>query len=184
VTSRYIPQLSFSFYRHRAIRADFSGGQITSDAACCLCGPLISGMGSLAICLSGFVIFAKMSGSSFRVVAVSPAPLPDHRWLRGRQRRGSLTSRSGVSNSCRSTTGCASRITTNSQPLGELALASRSPPSAGCSTRLVCEDLRRTGSANEGEILLDVDSTDDPTTDSSSSVSSTVVMTSTCITPC
>jgi hypothetical protein len=32
VTSRYIPQLSFSFYRHRTIRADFSGGQITSDA--------------------------------------------------------------------------------------------------------------------------------------------------------
>ncbi len=32
MTSRYIPQLSFSFYRHRAIRADFSGGQITSDA--------------------------------------------------------------------------------------------------------------------------------------------------------
>ena len=27
-----IPQLSFSFYRHRSIRADFSGGQITSDA--------------------------------------------------------------------------------------------------------------------------------------------------------
>ena len=32
MTSRYIPQLSFSFYRHRPIRADFSGGQITSDA--------------------------------------------------------------------------------------------------------------------------------------------------------
>ena len=32
MTSRYIPQLSFSFYQHRAIRADFSGGQITSDA--------------------------------------------------------------------------------------------------------------------------------------------------------
>ena len=32
MTSRYIPQLSFSFYRHRSIRADFSGGQITSDA--------------------------------------------------------------------------------------------------------------------------------------------------------
>jgi peptidoglycan/xylan/chitin deacetylase (PgdA/CDA1 family) len=29
VTSRYIPQLLFSFYRHRTIRADFSGGQIT-----------------------------------------------------------------------------------------------------------------------------------------------------------
>ena len=27
-----LPQLSFSFYRHQAIRADFSGGQITSDA--------------------------------------------------------------------------------------------------------------------------------------------------------
>jgi hypothetical protein len=32
LTPCYIPQLSFSFYRHRAIRADFSGGQITSDA--------------------------------------------------------------------------------------------------------------------------------------------------------
>jgi hypothetical protein len=32
VTSCCIPQLSFSFYRHRAIRADFSGGQISSDA--------------------------------------------------------------------------------------------------------------------------------------------------------
>jgi len=27
-----IPQLTFSFYRHQPIRADFSGGQITSDA--------------------------------------------------------------------------------------------------------------------------------------------------------
>jgi hypothetical protein len=27
-----IPQLSFSFYRHQPVRADFSGGQITSDA--------------------------------------------------------------------------------------------------------------------------------------------------------
>ena len=32
MTSCCIPQLSFSFYRHRTIRADFSGGQITSDA--------------------------------------------------------------------------------------------------------------------------------------------------------
>src|SRR5499425_2145241 len=32
MTSCYIPQLSFSFYRHRTIHADFSGGQITSDA--------------------------------------------------------------------------------------------------------------------------------------------------------
>jgi hypothetical protein len=32
VTFRCIPQLSFSFYRHRPIRADFSGGQISSDA--------------------------------------------------------------------------------------------------------------------------------------------------------
>ena len=27
-----LPQLSFSFYRHQPLRADFSGGQITSDA--------------------------------------------------------------------------------------------------------------------------------------------------------
>jgi hypothetical protein len=27
-----LPQLSFPFYRHQPIRADFSGGQITSDA--------------------------------------------------------------------------------------------------------------------------------------------------------
>jgi len=32
MTSCCIPQLSFSFYRHRVIRTDFSGGQITSDA--------------------------------------------------------------------------------------------------------------------------------------------------------
>src|SRR6201997_1051421 len=32
MTPCYIPQLPFSFYRHRAVRADFSGGQITSDA--------------------------------------------------------------------------------------------------------------------------------------------------------
>ena len=32
MTSCCIPQLSFSFYRHQPIRADFSGGQITSDA--------------------------------------------------------------------------------------------------------------------------------------------------------
>jgi hypothetical protein len=27
-----LPQLNFSFYRHQPIRADFCGGQITSDA--------------------------------------------------------------------------------------------------------------------------------------------------------
>jgi len=27
-----LPQLSFSFYRHQPVLADFSGGQITSDA--------------------------------------------------------------------------------------------------------------------------------------------------------
>jgi Transposase DDE domain group 1 len=32
MTSCCIPQLSFSFYRHQPIRADFSGGQISSDA--------------------------------------------------------------------------------------------------------------------------------------------------------
>jgi hypothetical protein len=32
LTQSVLPQLSFSFYRHQPIRADFSGGQITSDA--------------------------------------------------------------------------------------------------------------------------------------------------------
>ena len=32
MTSCCIPQLSFSFYRHQPTRADFSGGQISSDA--------------------------------------------------------------------------------------------------------------------------------------------------------
>jgi hypothetical protein len=32
MTSCCIPQLSFSFYRHQPVRVDFSGGQITSDA--------------------------------------------------------------------------------------------------------------------------------------------------------
>ena len=32
MTSCCIPQLCFSFYRHRPVRADFSGGQISSDA--------------------------------------------------------------------------------------------------------------------------------------------------------
>jgi len=32
MTSCCIPQLSFSFFRHRSVRADFSGGQISSDA--------------------------------------------------------------------------------------------------------------------------------------------------------
>jgi hypothetical protein len=32
MTSCCIPQPPFSFYQHQAIRADFSGGQITSDA--------------------------------------------------------------------------------------------------------------------------------------------------------
>ncbi len=27
-----LPQVTFSFYRHQPVRADFSGGQITSDA--------------------------------------------------------------------------------------------------------------------------------------------------------
>jgi hypothetical protein len=27
-----LPQLTFSFHRHQSIQADFSGGQITSDA--------------------------------------------------------------------------------------------------------------------------------------------------------
>jgi hypothetical protein len=38
----------FSFYRNQAIRADFSGGQITSDAGLLPLRALISGMASIA----------------------------------------------------------------------------------------------------------------------------------------
>ena len=55
-----IPQLSFSFYRHRSIRADFSGGQITSDAGRCLCGLLISGMDLLAAWQRASVMIATI----------------------------------------------------------------------------------------------------------------------------
>jgi hypothetical protein len=34
--------LTFSFYRHQPIRADFSGGQITGDAGLLPCAPSIS----------------------------------------------------------------------------------------------------------------------------------------------
>ena len=60
---------------------------------------------------------------SLGVVVVAPAPVPDHRWLRRRQRRRPLTSRSGFSDSCRSTAGRTSRITAHTKPMGELALA-------------------------------------------------------------
>ena len=62
MTSRYIPQLSFFFCRHRAIELISLVARSPVMPACYLCGPLISGMGSLAICLSGFMILAKMSG--------------------------------------------------------------------------------------------------------------------------
>jgi hypothetical protein len=55
-----IPQLSFSFYRHRSIRADFSGGQITVMLVCCRCEPLISGMDSLAAWQSASVMIATI----------------------------------------------------------------------------------------------------------------------------
>ena len=61
MTSSYIPQLSFSFYRHRLIRADFSGGQITSDAGLLPLRALISGMGLLAVWQNPSVILAKRS---------------------------------------------------------------------------------------------------------------------------
>ena len=55
-----IPQLSFSFYRHRSIRADFSGGRITSDAGLLPLRALISGMDSLAAWQSASVMIAMM----------------------------------------------------------------------------------------------------------------------------
>ena len=61
MTSRYIPQLSFSFYRHQAIRADFSGGQITSDAGLLPLRAFDQRHGLTRDLSSGFMILAKMS---------------------------------------------------------------------------------------------------------------------------
>jgi hypothetical protein len=37
-----LPQLTFTFYRHQPIPADFSGGQITVMPGCCRCERSIS----------------------------------------------------------------------------------------------------------------------------------------------
>jgi len=144
VTSRYIPQLSFSFYRHQSIRADFSGGQITSDADLLPLRAFDQRHGLTRDLSSGFVTFAKRSvfvilycrcfaSASTRSSLATRMPttriayvtiqrfrfLPINHWLRLSDHNQLL------------------------EPLGEL-VASRSLPSAGCSARLVCEDLWKT----------------------------------------
>ena len=142
-----IPQLSFSFYRHRAIRADFSGGQITSDAGLL---PLrafdqrYSLTRGLAECVGDDRDDSRVSHPGLSLLRQRLYQI-----IAGYEDANDadrLTSRSGVSNSCRSTARRTSRITAHSQPLGELTLASRPPQAARCSARLVCETLRRTGS--------------------------------------
>ena len=81
MTSRYIPQLSFSFYRHRAIRADFSGGQITSDAGLLPLRAFDQRHGltrGLAECVCDDRDDSRVS-HSWGCRCSRPAPLPDHR---------------------------------------------------------------------------------------------------------
>src|SRR5258708_8040236 len=136
-----IPQLSFSFYRHRCIRADFSGGQITSDAG-----------------LLPLRAFDQRHGLTRDL----------SKWLRDLREEERV--RHSVLSLFRQRlyqiiagyedTNDADRLRHDpvfqilaDQPLGEpwdhnqlsaageLALALRPAQAAGCSTRLVCEDL-------------------------------------------
>jgi len=121
VTSRYIPQLSFSFYRHRSIRVDFSGGQITSDAG-----------------LLPLRAFDHRHGLPRGLVQRVCDPRNETPTM------PTGYARSGFSDSGRSTAGGTARITTNPQPMGELPFPSRAPQAAGCFTRLVYKNLRGT----------------------------------------
>ncbi len=161
MTSRYIPQLSFSFYRHRSIRADFSGGQITSDAGLL---PLraFDHRHGLTRGLAQRVCDPREEErvQIFRATVVSSTPLPDHRGLRGRQRRRSAMS-TILGFSDRRPTG---QRSDHNQPsaAGRTPLTSRAAQAAGCFTRLVRRSAGNK-SGTGGEILLDVDSYDDPT---------------------
>ena len=141
-----IPQLSFSFYRHRAIRADFSGGQITSDAGLLPLRAFDQRHGltrDLAECVCDDRDDARVSHPGLSLL---------------RQRLYQIIAGYEDANDAdRLRHDPAFQILAD-QPLGilsdhsqlsaggELALAARSPQAAGCFARLVCADLRRTGS--------------------------------------
>ena len=142
MTSRYIPQLSFSFYRHRTIRADFSGGQITSDAG-----------------LLPLRAFDHRHGLTRGLAQRVCDPREEERVRHSalslfRQHLYQIIAGyEDVNDADRLRHDPAFQILADQplgeplgsqptpQPLGELARTSRAPQAARCFTRLVCKDL-------------------------------------------
>ena len=118
-----LPQLSFSFYRHRPLRADFSGGQISSDAGLLPLRAFDQRHGltrDLAKCLTDF---REEERTRHSVLSLFRQRL--YQIIAGYEDANDADRlpRSGVSDSGRSTAGYTSGIPTHPQPLGELALA-------------------------------------------------------------
>src|SRR5499425_2792336 len=163
MTSCYIPQLFFSFYRHRAIRADFSGGQITSDAGLL---PLRAFDQRYGLTRS----FAELLGDSREEERVRHSALSLFR-----QRIYQIVAGyEDVNDADRLRHDPAFQILADQslgEPLGSQPTLSRweNAPSARSLVRLnqalLDQFIRLCGEQvrQRGEILLDIDSTDDPT---------------------
>ena len=178
-----LPQLSFSFYRHQPIRADFSGGQITSDAG---------------------LLPLRAFDQRHHLTRDWAAPLSDprqHDRLRHdslallRQRLYQIVAGYEDANDADRLRHDPLLQIVADQKLGD-ALGSQptlsrweNAPSARDlmhANDLLCEQfIRLCGDQvrQRGQILLDLDSTDDVTA-SSNSASSTAPTVSTCIIPC
>jgi hypothetical protein len=141
-----IPQLSFSFYRHQAIRADFSGGQITSDAGLLPLRAFDQRHGltrGLAECVCDDRDDSRVSHPGLSLLRQRLYQI-----IAGYEDATTLTGYVTIRRFKFLPINRSVNLSDHSppQPLGELTLASRPPQAARCSARLVCEDLWRTGS--------------------------------------
>jgi Transposase DDE domain group 1 len=184
VTSCYIPQLSFSFYRHRSIRVDFSGGQITSDAGLL---PLRAFDERYSLTRGfGELLDDPREEERVRHSALSLFRQRIYQIIAGYE---------DANDADRLRHDPAFQILAD-QPLGE-ALGSQptlsrweNAPSARnlvhLNQALLDQFIRLCGQQvrQRGEILLDIDSTDDPTHGQQQLSFLTAPTTSTCITPC
>jgi hypothetical protein len=183
MTSCCIPQLSFSFYRHQPIRADFSGGQISSDAG-----------------LLPLRAFDQRYGLTGGLAEQLCDPREEERVRHSvlslfRQRLYQIVAGYEDANDAdRLRHDPAFQILADQplgEPLGSQPTLSRWENSPSPRELLKLQDalldwfVKICGKQvrKRGEILLDVDSTDDPTQGSSNSAFSMVVMTSTCTIP-